>query len=56
MHVQRVHENKKSFKCDLCEYSTFQLAALKKHIECVHENLKQHQCKIVRRVLATKEF
>jgi uncharacterized Zn-finger protein len=30
----------------LCEYSTFQLAALKKHIECVHENYKQHQCKI----------
>jgi hypothetical protein len=30
MHVQRVHENKKSFKCDLCSFSAFQLTALKK--------------------------
>jgi KRAB domain-containing zinc finger protein len=41
-----VHENKKKYKCDVCAYSAFQHADLKRHIECVHEKIKSHKCNI----------
>jgi hypothetical protein len=45
-HVQRVHENKKKYKCELFEYSAFEQRNIRTHIECVQENLKPHQCNI----------
>jgi hypothetical protein len=41
MHIERVHDNKKPFKCDLCEFSAFSHAEVKRHIECVHGKIKQ---------------
>ncbi len=41
-----VHENKKKYKCDLCEYSAFEHRNLRRHIECVHEKIKPHKCRI----------
>ena len=49
-----MHDNKKPFKCDLCNYSIFQHANLRRHIECVHENLKQHQCNICQKKFGLK--
>jgi hypothetical protein len=34
-----VHENKKPFKYDLCDYSAFQHAQVRRHIKCVHGKL-----------------
>jgi uncharacterized Zn-finger protein len=41
-----VHENKRPYKCDFCEYAASKNNDLKRHIECVHEKLKQHACNI----------
>ena len=41
-----VHENRKKYKCDVCDYTAFLHADLKKHIECVHEKMKPHKCSI----------
>ena len=37
-----VHEGKKPFKCDICDYSSSQKSDLKKHFESVHEEKKSH--------------
>jgi uncharacterized Zn-finger protein len=55
-HIQMVHENKKPYKCNLCEYSSFFHNDLRRHIECVHEKIKQHQCNICQKVLVVKEL
>jgi hypothetical protein len=37
MHIERVHENKKRFKCNLCDYSALTHEEVRRHIECVHQ-------------------
>jgi uncharacterized Zn-finger protein len=54
IHIQRVHENNKPFKCDLCDYSASCHQDLIRHIECVHENLKQHKCTICQKNFCLK--
>ena len=44
--VKSVHEKKKPFKCDICNFSCYQKRDLKKHIESAHENKKLFRCDI----------
>ena len=37
IHVSSVHERKKTFKCDICDYSFSQKSHLKIHVASVHE-------------------
>jgi hypothetical protein len=37
LHIERVHGNKKLFKCDLCDFSALLQAQIKRHIERVHK-------------------
>ena len=41
-----VHEKKKPFKCDICDYSCSQKGNMKKHAESVHERKKSFKCDI----------
>ena len=45
-HVTSVHENKKQFKCEMCDYYFSQKGDLKRHVTAVHENKKQFKCEI----------
>ncbi len=52
--MEIVQEKKKSFKCDLCDYSAFKLAKVKRHIECIHGKIKQHQYTICQKCFSRK--
>ena len=39
-HVVSVHEGKKPFKCEICDYSCSLKRTLKKHVAAVHEGEK----------------
>ena len=41
-----VHEGKKPFKCDICDYSCSLKSTMKTHVESVHEKKKPFECKI----------
>ena len=45
-HVASVHEGKKPFKCDICDYSCSQKGHMKTHVESVHEGKKSFKCDI----------
>ena len=45
-HVVAVHEEKKSFKCIICEKGFAQKGKLKIHVATVHEEKKPLKCKI----------
>ena len=36
-HVSMVHEEKKPFKCDICDYRCSQKSTIKTHVASVHE-------------------
>ena len=36
-HFASVHEGKKPFKCEVCDYRSSQKGGLKKHVALVHE-------------------
>ena len=43
---ESVHENKKTFKCTVCEYKAGMKLDIKRHIESVHEGIKAFKCSI----------
>jgi uncharacterized Zn-finger protein len=46
-HVASVHEGKKPFRCDICEYRSSEKSNMNRHIKSVHEgkkNLKFEYC------------
>jgi uncharacterized Zn-finger protein len=45
-HVSTVHEGKKPFKCDICDYSFSEKGSLNKHIKSVHDGNNRYKCEI----------
>ena len=45
-HVASVHEGKKPFKCNICDYSSSLKHHMKKHVDSVHEGKKPFKCDI----------
>ena len=45
-HIVSVHEGKKLFKCEICDYTCSQKKEMKKHIGLVHEGKKTFKCVI----------
>ena len=43
-HVASVHERKKPFKCEICDYSCAQKRSLNIHVAAVHEGNKPFKC------------
>ena len=43
-HVESVHEDKKSHKCMIYDYSYSRKGNMKAHVELVHENKRDKQC------------
>ena len=41
-----VHEGKKPFKCDICDYCSSRKSHMNRHIESVHEGKKPFKCEI----------
>ena len=41
-----VHEEKKPFKCDICDYRCSQKSNMNKHVASVHEGKKPFKCDI----------
>ena len=39
-----VHEGRKLFKCDICNYSSSQKCHINTHVESVHEGKKPFKC------------
>ena len=46
LHVESVHEGKKSFKCELCDYSCTRKDNMKTHVASVHEKKKPFKCEM----------
>ena len=45
-HIASVHEGKKPFKYDICDYRCSQKNTMKTHISSVHEGKKPFDCDI----------
>ena len=45
-HVASVHEKKKPFKCEFCDYKFSRKGDMNKHIVSVHEKKKLFKCEI----------
>ena len=45
-HLASVHEGKKPFKCDICDYICSQKMDMNRHIASVHEGKKPFKCVI----------
>ena len=45
VHQKVVHEKKKPYKCELCEYTAGQKSSLVHHMNWVHEHKKPYACK-----------
>ena len=54
-HVERIHEEKKDFKCHVCNYSCVKISDLKVHIALVHEGKKRLKCTICGKSFGLKE-
>ena len=39
-HIASVHEGKKTFKCEFCDFSSFQKGNVNQHVAVVHEKKK----------------
>ena len=39
-----IHEKKKSFKCEICDYSCSPKGHMKEHVAAIHERKKQFKC------------
>ena len=44
IHIASVHEGKKPFNCELCNYSCSENSRMKKHIASAHEGKKPFKC------------
>ena len=44
--VVSVHESKKPFKCDICEFICSQSGKLNHHVASVHDGKKAYKCDI----------
>ena len=45
-HVGSVHEGKKPFKCEICDFRCSLKGTMKSHVESVHEGKKPFKCDI----------
>ena len=46
-HVESVHEGKKPFKCDICDYrDALKRGQINRHVASVHEEKKPFKCDI----------
>ena len=45
-HIAAIHEGKKPFKCDTCDYSCSEKGSMKKHVSSVHEGKKSFKCEV----------
>ena len=44
IHIHRVHEGRKDYKCDSCGKSFSALVELEQHIHTVHEGHRDYKC------------
>ena len=44
-HMSSIHENRKAFKCEICDYSCFLKGNMKRHMVTIHEEKKAFKCK-----------
>ena len=42
--MSEVHEEKRTHKCEICDYTSFIKAKMDNHMESVHERKKKFQC------------
>ena len=54
-HVTAVHENKKPFKCEICDYSFSQKGGLEQHVAAIHEKKKLYKCDICDKEFTLKQ-
>ena len=54
-HIASVHENKKPFKCNICDANFARKPYLKGHIASVHEGKKPYKCNICDTSFTRKE-
>ena len=54
-HIERIHEGKKDFECNICNYSCGKISDLKVHIKLVHEGKKRLKCNICGRSFGLKK-
>ena len=44
IHVESVHEEKKPYNCDICDYSFSRKGNMNKHVESVHGEKNPSKC------------
>ena len=52
----KIHEGKKPFRCDICDYSCSQKSNMKTHVASVHEEKKPFKCNICEYGCSTKSI
>ena len=55
IHMESVHEGKKTFECDICGQKFAGKSSVKRHIEVVHEGKKRFQCSTCKVQFSKKE-
>ena len=45
-HVDSVHEVKKKFQCEKCDYRSGQKSDMNRHVASVHEHIKPFKCNL----------
>jgi uncharacterized C2H2 Zn-finger protein len=54
-HIERVHEQKKNFKCNICDVSFKSRQGLTRHILAVHEGKKLFECNYCEKKFASDQ-
>ena len=49
-----MHEEKRSFKCELCDYRFYEIGSLDKHIVSINEEKKQFPCEFCNIIFSGK--
>ena len=53
-HIESVHEGKKKFKCQICDYSCHTKCNMNRHISIVHEENKPFDCNICEKAFSSR--
>ena len=54
-HIDAVHEERKPFKCEFCDYSCTHPSSLKKHISNIHGPKSVFKCRLCNKKFGSKQ-
>ena len=55
LHVESVHEKKKPFECEICDYSCSKKSNMTRHVVSIHEKQELLKCEIIQKLEKNKK-